>query len=67
MFLKVKDNEKLVRDSESSAVINTDRREYEALMTQKKRQQTLVEDINNLKEEVDDIKDLLREILKKVG
>ena len=67
MFLKVKDNEKLVRDSESSAVINTDRREYEALMTQKKRQQTLVEDINNLKEEVNDIKDLLQEILKRVG
>lgn len=74
MLLKVKDNEKLVRDSKSKAVINTSAEDYsaavkrrESLQESKNQQKTLVEDINNLKEEVNDIKDLLQQILKRVG
>lgn len=74
MFLKVKENENLVRDSNSQAVINTSRSEFEnakkrkqASLESQQKQKTLVEDINNLKEEVNDIKSLLQEILVKVG
>jgi len=74
MFLKVKEDENLVRDSNSQAVINTSRSEFEnakkrkqASLESQQKQKTLVEDINNLKEEVNDIKSLLQEILVKVG
>lgn len=67
MFLKVKDSDNLVRDSESQAVINTSKSEYQQAIAQRNKQLTLNQDINNLKEEVDQIKNLLQEILKKVG
>ena len=73
MYLKVEDNEKLVRDSKSKAVINTSAEDYhsavkrrESMLDAKVKQEALVDDINNIKEEVDEIKGLLREILKRV-
>lgn len=74
MYYKVKENDNLVRDSKSQAVINTSRSEFEnakkrkqASLESQQKQKTLVDDINNLKQEVNDIKSLLQEILVKVG
>lgn len=74
MYLKVEDSEKLVRDSKSKAVINTSAEDYlsaikrrESMLESKVKQEALETDINNIKDEVDEIKNLLKEILKRVG
>jgi hypothetical protein len=71
-FAKVKDHDGLVRDLSSGAIINTNRSEYESYM--KARERALgndlkitqqAEDINNLKQSVSEIKELLQILVQK--
>lgn len=69
----VEDNPDLVRDPHSGAIINTNRAAYEQAVTianQKKAEadklNSAVEDINNLKEEIGEIKSLLKELIQRV-
>jgi hypothetical protein len=71
-FAKVKDHDGLVRDLSSGAIINTNRSEYENYM--KARERALgndlkitqqAEDINNLKQSVSEIKELLQILVQK--
>ena len=71
-FAKVKDHDGLVRDLSSGAIINTNRSEYESYMKARERamendlkiaQQS--EDINNLKNSVSEIKELLQILVQK--
>ena len=71
-FVKVKDHDGLVRDLSSGAIINTNRTEYENYM--KAREKALekesqiaqqAEDINNLKQSVSEIKELLQILVQK--
>jgi hypothetical protein len=71
--LKVKDHPDLVRDPRSGAIINENSNSYKNYiesykrkMQEQSRLEGAIEDINNLKEEVSEIKNLLIEILKKV-
>jgi hypothetical protein len=71
--LKVKDHPDLVRDPRSGAIINENSNSYKNYIESYKRKmqeqsqlEGAIEDINNLKEEVSEIKNLLIEILKKV-
>lgn len=69
----VEENPDLVRDPSSGAIVNRNKSAYEAALTAARRaketQQEINEafsDINNLKEEMADIKSILNKILEKV-
>lgn len=71
-YLKVSGHENLVRDMSSKAVINTSMVEYEEYMARRKakeQEKELItkqaEEINNLKSELSEIKQLLIELLNK--
>ncbi|WP_286930321.1 hypothetical protein [Marinobacter sp.] len=67
-MIKVKDHPNLVRDPKSKAIINMDSSGYN-----ERKQKILVNDkminmnneINNLKQSVDDIKNLLQQLIKR--
>ena len=70
-FLKVEGYNSLVRDTTSSAIISTNKSEYKMYMDRcRKREEqgdkirNVVKEINNLKQELRDIKQL---IVKKLG
>jgi|TARA_Y100000389_G_scaffold115089_1_gene112177 hypothetical protein len=69
-FIKVEEHPKLVRDSYSRAIINTDVHAYEAAIKrsrnakrQKDDMRDAVRDINNLKSEMHEIKSLLLKLV----
>jgi len=69
--LKVEGHEHLVRYNNSGAIVNTNVTEYQIYMKRiRSREQdgdqirSAVKDINNLKNELREIKDLLKEIVK---
>jgi hypothetical protein len=73
-FAKVKDHDGLVRDLSSGAIINTNRSEYENYM--KARERALnhdlaiaqqAEELNNIKQDVSEIKGMLLQILAQKG
>ena len=69
--LKVQGYDSLVRDTSTNAIINTSRSDYQIYMQRRQARETqsdmirgAVKEINNLKKELREIKDLL---LKKVN
>jgi hypothetical protein len=71
-FLKVEGHNGLVRDMSTGAIINTNKSEYEEYMARKRMAEQREaeiskhsEDINILKNELQDIKSMLLEILQK--
>lgn len=71
-YLKVQGHDNLVRDMSSKAVINTSMVEYEEYMQrrrEKEQEKELIakqaEEINNLKSDISEIKQLLHELLMK--
>jgi hypothetical protein len=72
MRLKVQGHDSLVRDTNSNAIINTNKTEYQLYMNRIKSREkqsdeirTAVKEINTLKTELQEIKNLLKEVLKK--
>ena len=70
--LKVEGYNNLVRDIQSKAIVNTNRREFKMYMSrtnQRVDQQDTIRnvcrEINNLKKELREIKDLIREVVIK--
>ena len=70
--LKVEGYDDLIRDTKSNAIINTNVSEYKSYMarvTAREKQgddiRNAVKEINNLKAEFKEIKNLLREVIKK--
>jgi len=69
-FLKVEGHASLVRDTATGAILNNNRTEYEEYLFQKKKTETReaeisqhTEDINNIKNELSDIKKLLQQLV----
>ncbi len=62
-YIKVSGHDGLVRDENTGAIINVDNSAIEARRKSKQLNSAL-QDINNLKDEVSEIKDLLRELIK---
>ena len=69
-YVKVKDNEHLVRNSESNCIVNTNKAEYEEYLTRRKLKKSeknkvdsLEKDMSTLKNELGEIKDLLRSLV----
>lgn len=70
--IKVKGHEGLVRDVRSNAIVNTQSTEYQVYISRiKKREQhgdqirSVIKEVNVLKQELMEIKDLLKEVIKK--
>jgi len=67
MRMKVRENERLVRESSNFAILNTDRSalsSHDQKMARLRRDQAHEEELNNIKRDVTEIKDLLRQLLK---
>lgn len=67
-FIKVKDHPELVRDMRSNAILNTDKdalAKYREEREYKKKVAKVIEDMRNFRDELSEIKDLLRQIVKK--
>ena len=69
-FIKVKNNNHLVRNTESNCIINTNKSEYEQYISRRKLKQdeaskvdNLERDISTLKNELGEIKNLLRSLV----
>jgi len=69
-FLKVEGHASLVRDTATGAILNNNRTEFEEYLDRKKRSEARdaeisqhTEDINNIKNELSDIKQLLQQLV----
>ena len=69
-YIKVKDNEHFVRDSNSNCIVNTNKAEYEEDLTRRKLKKSeknkvdnLERDVSTLRNEITEIKDLLRSLV----
>ena len=67
MFLKVEGHEGYVKNTETGVVLNVNKEEIEAARKRKALRQQQEQDINNLKNEVSDIKTMLGTIIEKLN
>lgn len=68
MKLQVKDHPGLVRDPKSHAIVNVDEAAYNEYKNKKLLQSKVInmnEELNDLKKDVNEIKDLLKQILQR--
>jgi hypothetical protein len=72
MKLKVMGHEDLIRDIKSNAIVNTNKNEYQIYMNRIKSREkqgdqirNTIKEINILKQELFEIKELLKEVIKK--
>ena len=66
-YLKVKDSEELVRDTSSSAILNTDNEALKAYKARKAKEAAIdrvVREHAELRSDVEEIKNLLKELLR---
>jgi len=70
-FVKVKDHQNLLRDPYSNGIINTNKSEYDEYIARrdaaekaKESELTMKEDLDNLKGEINEIKSLLKELVR---
>ena len=71
-YLKVESDVSLIRDMESNAIVNTNRSEFDKFMKlseakykEKAGFETLKSDVNTMKNDLDEIKSLLKSIVHK--
>ena len=69
-YIKVKNNNHLYRDTESNCIINTNRSEYEQYLARRKKRKlekekslSVEQDLATLKNEMNEIKSLLKELV----
>ena len=71
-YSKVEGNKSLIRDEETRAILNTNQSEYDNYITlrnikksEAERMQQFESDVSNMKNDLNEIKDLLRSIANK--
>jgi len=64
-LIRVDGTQNLYRDMSSGAIVNTDSQAYSQYVSQRERRKREQDEIKNIKEELNDIKQLLRELLSK--
>ena len=69
-YVKVKDNDYLIRNTKSNCIVNTNKAEYEEYLARRKLKQNesnkvdnLERDISTLRDEITEIKDMLRSLV----
>jgi|TARA_B100001094_G_scaffold325244_1_gene379245 CRISPR/Cas system CMR-associated protein Cmr3 (group 5 of RAMP superfamily) len=65
-YVKVEGHSHLVRDESSHGIVNTDIEQYKLTMKRRELMKTTREEINNLKSDMDDIKNMLSQLIEKV-
>ena len=65
-YSKVEGHADLIRDETSSAIINTNVEQYRLVMKRREVMKAQRSEINTLKQEVTEIKDLLKDIIEKL-
>jgi len=63
----VKENTSLERDSKTNAIINNDSAGYKAALLRKQYNKKSSEELNDLKNEVSELKDLVKTLLVKMN
>lgn len=66
MRMRVRENERLVRDASNFAILNTDRSEiktHEQKMEALRKKKAQEDEINNIKNDISEIKELLGQLL----
>lgn len=66
-YVKIKDNEDLVRDQNSSAVLNVDTDALSKYKARREQQRKKDKEIEDLKRDVSEIKSLLLQMIDKEG
>ena len=66
MKLKVKDSGSLYRDEESGAIINCSNSQYDEYLKLKEHKMKEVSEMDKLKDDVDELKDMMKLILSKL-
>ena len=66
MFVKVDGHEGYIKNTKTGVVLNVNKTEIEAARKRKALKKQQEEDINNLKNEVSDIKNMLGKIIEKL-
>ena len=69
-YVKVKDNDHLIRNTKSNCIVNTNKSEYEEYLARRKLKKSeknkvdnLERDISTLRDEITEIKDMLRSLV----
>ena len=69
-YVKVKDHDHLMRNTQSNCIVNTNKAEYEEYLTRRKlknneknKVDNLERDISTLRNEITEIKDMLRSLI----
>ena len=69
-YVKVKDNDHLIRNTNSNCIVNTNTSEYEEYLTRRKLKKSeknkvdsLERDLSTLRNEITEIKDMLRSLV----
>ena len=69
-YVKVKDNDYLIRNTKSNCIVNTNKAEYEEYVTRRKlkkseknKVENIERDISTLRNEITEIKDMLRSLV----
>jgi hypothetical protein len=65
-LLPVENNSSLCRDSESGAIVNVSDSEYESYIRRKNAKLKEVDEIENLKKDVGELKDMMKFIISKL-
>ena len=70
VFIKVKDNEHLIKNTKSNFIVNTNKSEYDEYIARRKLKQSenqkvenIERDISTLRNEITEIKDMLRSLV----
>lgn len=70
MYVQIKENKDLIRDTESGALLNTNRNELEAYYAERdikikelQEKQVLESKVNKLEQDISDIKSLLQQLV----
>lgn len=64
-FAKIEDNEHLIRDMSNSAVLNRDMTALEKYRLKREKDRQMVQDIDNLKSDMSEIKQLLKQLVNR--
>lgn len=65
-YIKVEGHPGLVRDENTGAVLNTNEQEVEAARARKKAWKEKQKELDELKEDVSELKDMMKQILEKL-
>ena len=64
--IKVKDSGQLYRDEESGAILNCSNTQYDEYLKLKEQKMNEVSEMDKLKDDVDELKDMMKLILSKL-